>query len=180
MANGTVTGRHPEHPLRRPARMSGVAACIATVLFAVAGTFYLMGVDAPPTFRDQSWEAGEDIVIVDREAMVLWGAGLHGAAQDVTCTVRSARSADGALPAGPGPEHESLAVLDVDGQELTYLDGRSISRPGGHASSPLRTTMLDSIPATSSSGSSAAVSCRATVRPVRGSAAAQNTPDIPS
>lgn len=106
---------------RRAVRASGVAACLATVLFLVAGTSYLLRVDTPPRLWDRTWSAGEPISLDERPEVILWAPDLGAPAQDVTCTLSGARSYDGVLPAGPDPSREQLAKVEVDGRELTYL-----------------------------------------------------------
>lgn len=108
------------HGLRGSLRASGVLACLGTVLFSVAGTSYLMRVDAPPRLWEQTWAAGQPITLDDTE-VILWAPALRGTAQDVTCTLSDTTAYDGALPPGPDDSRAALAEVSVDGTDLTYL-----------------------------------------------------------
>ena len=111
----------PGPDLQRAVRLSGFAACLATVLFLAAAASYLQRADARPQLWDRTWAAGEVITFDDRPEVILWGQDLAGPAQDVTCTLTGARTYDGVLPAGPDDSRAALSTITVDGHDLTYL-----------------------------------------------------------
>ncbi len=115
--------------LRRAVRRSGVAACLAVVVFGGAGLHYLTQVDRPPRLADETWAAGEPIELAG-DPVILWAPDLSGSADDVTCTVSGARADDGVLSAGPDASRAELASVTVDGRRLTYL-ARVRGVPGG-------------------------------------------------